>query len=75
MMSSGKIFIRERRKVKEGEKKPRFAIVAVAGTDVKFKVKHIRKMEIEQIAAAVGAELVFLEAGKHDDDDGDDDDE
>lgn len=74
-MAGGKIFIRERRKVKEGEKKPRFAIVAVAGADVKFKVKHIRKMEVEQIAEAVGAELVFLQAGKGDDDDGDDDDD
>lgn len=74
MMGSGKIFIRERRKIKEREKKPRFTIVAVAGADVKFESKHIRKMEIELIAEAVNAELVYLEAGKHDEDEDDDED-
>ncbi|MBW6462913.1 MAG: hypothetical protein SCJ94_00295 [Bacillota bacterium] len=74
-MGSGKIFIRERRKVKDGEKKPRFAIVAVTDVDVKFKIKHIRKMEVEQIADAVGAEVVYLEAGKHNDDLDDEDDD
>jgi hypothetical protein len=74
-MSGAKIFIRERRKVKDGEKKPRFMIVAVANVDVKFKARHIRKMEIEQIAEAVGAELVYLKAGKTDDDPDDDDDD
>lgn len=64
---AGKIFIRERRKVEEGEKKPRFTVVAVAGTDLKFKTKHIRKMEIEQIASQIGAEIVQLQAGKDDD--------
>jgi hypothetical protein len=57
----GKIFFRERRKVEEGEKKPRFSIVAVAGADVKFKVKHMRKNELEQVAKAIGAELIELQ--------------
>lgn len=70
-MEKGKIFIRERRKVQKGEKKPRFAIVAVAGVDLKFKSKHIRKQEIEQIANQVGAELVYLEAGPHEVDEDD----
>jgi hypothetical protein len=61
---AGKIFIRERRKVEQGEKKPRFRIVAVSGVDVKFKVEHIRKQEIEQIAQAVGAELILLKPEK-----------
>lgn len=61
---TGKIFVRERRKVDEGEKKPRFTIVGVAGTDLKIFAKHIRKMEIDQIAQAIGAEIVYLEAGK-----------
>ena len=79
-MDRPKIFIRERGKVGEGEKKPRFAIVATVGTDLRFKVKHIRKQEIEQIAEAIGAELVIIKAGKakddkDDDDDDDDDDE
>lgn len=72
---SGKIYIRERRKVKEGEKKPRFAVVATAGVDIRFKVKHIRKKEVEQIAEAVGAELVYLQAEKYDENDDDDDDD
>lgn len=74
-MEKGKIFIRERRKVKKGEKKPRFAIVAVAGVDLKFESKHIRKQEIEQIAEQVGAELVYLEAGPHEMDEAEEDDD
>jgi len=67
-MAQGKIFVRERRKVAEGEKKPRFVVVGAAGTDLKIFTKHIRKMEIEQIAELIGAELVILEAGKDDED-------
>jgi len=67
-MANGKIFIRERRKVIEGEKKPRFVVVGAAETDLKIFTKHIRKMEIEQIAELIGAELIILEAGKDDED-------
>ncbi|HHV16493.1 MAG TPA: hypothetical protein GXX58_07975 [Gelria sp.] len=63
-MGNAKIFVRERRKVSEGEKKPRYSIVGVAGTDLKIYAKHIRKAEIDQIAATLGAEIVFLNAGK-----------
>lgn len=55
-----KIFVRERRKVEKGEKKPRFRIVGVSGSDVKVYVKHIRKSEIEQINKETGAEIVYL---------------
>lgn len=55
-----KIFVRERRKVEEGEKKPRFRVVAVAGTDIKFRAKHVRRAELELIAESVGAEVVML---------------
>ncbi len=69
---AGKIFYRERRKVGEKEKKPRFKLVAAFGTDLEFYSKHLRKKELEQIAAAIGAELVLLEsetqAGSADDD-------
>jgi len=68
MMAGGKIFIRERRMVVEGEKKPRYAIVAVANTDLEIIAKHVRKMEIEQIAQQIGAELIYLEAGKDEED-------
>lgn len=58
---SGKIFYRERRKIEKGEKKPRFKIVAAAGTDIVFFAEHLRKKELEQIADATGSELVLLE--------------
>jgi hypothetical protein len=57
---AGKIFYRERRKVDEGEKKPRFAVVGGAGTELRIHVKHLRKSELDQIAKSVGAELVEL---------------
>ena len=60
---AGKIFYRERRKVGEGEKKPRYKLVAVAGIDMKIYGKHLRKCELEQIAEAVGADLVLLKSG------------
>jgi len=66
-MMSGKIFYRERRKVGEKEKKPRFKLVAVAGVDLKFYSEHLRKKELEEIAGAVGAELVLLQAAKETD--------
>lgn len=59
-----KIFVRERRKVEKGEKKPRFRVVGVSGSDVRIHVKHIRKNEIEQIGQATGADIVYLDAGK-----------
>ena len=61
---AGKIFYRERRKVAEGEKKPRFTLVAVTGVDLTFYPKHMRKKELEQIAEAVGAELILLKDGE-----------
>jgi hypothetical protein len=59
-----KIFVRERRKIEKGERKPRFRIVGVSGSDVKIYVKHIRKKELDQISTESGAEIVYLEAGK-----------
>ena len=56
----GKIFYRERLKVGEGEKKPRYIVVAIAGIDMKVYGQHLRKKELEQIAQAVGAELVYM---------------
>ena len=66
---AGKIFYRERRKVGEGEKQPRFNLAAVAGLDLKVYAKHLRKKELEQIAEAIGAELILLETGGGGDDD------
>jgi hypothetical protein len=58
----GKIFYRERRKMEEGEKKPRFVIAAYAETDLVVYAKHYRLSELQQMAAALGAELIELKA-------------
>ena len=59
-----KIFVRERRKGEKGEKKPRFRVLGVSGGDLKIYVKHIRKQELEQVADAVGAEVVYVTVDK-----------
>ncbi|HNZ64594.1 MAG TPA: hypothetical protein PKJ10_02050 [Smithella sp.] len=61
---AGKIFYRERMKVGEKEKKPRFKLVAVAGVNITFYAEHLKKKELEEIAASVGADLVLIKAPK-----------
>jgi hypothetical protein len=61
---SGKIFIRERRKVEKGEKKPRFRVVGVSGSDITLYTEHVRRQEIEQLARACSAEVVELKPHK-----------
>jgi hypothetical protein len=63
----GIIFYRERGKVGEGEKKPRFKLLAVSGVDIQFYGKHLRRKELEQIATAVSAKLVMVERGSEKD--------
>lgn len=58
------IFVRERRHVGKGAGKPRFAVVAVKGADLKVFAPHIRKSELEALAAAVEAEIVYLPRGE-----------
>ena len=60
----GKIFVRERRNVGKGAGVPRFEIVAVIGVDLKVYHSHIRKGEVEHIAADLGAEIVYLPRGE-----------
>jgi hypothetical protein len=60
----GKIFIRERRNVGKGAGRPRFAVVAVEGIDLKITTPHLRKSELEALAAVVGAEVVYLPRGE-----------
>ncbi len=60
---AGKIFYRERLKVGEDKKQPRFRLIAVADVDLKIFGKHLRRSELEQIAEAVGAELILLTKG------------
>ncbi len=55
------IYVRERQKVGEGVKQPKYRILAVTGEDVTIEATHFRKMEIEQIAKDVGANIVYFE--------------
>jgi hypothetical protein len=50
---AGKIFYRERRKVKDGEKKPRFRMVGVFDCNLKIYAKHLRLSELEHLAEAL----------------------
>jgi hypothetical protein len=59
-----KIFVRERRKVEKGERKPMFRVVGVSGSDVKIYVNHMRKKELDQISSDTGAQIVYMDAGK-----------
>lgn len=61
---AGTIFYRERTKIGEGKKAPRFKLVAVAGMEMTLYAKHLRKQELEQIAAVAGAQLVELKVTK-----------
>jgi hypothetical protein len=58
-----KIFVRERRKIDKGEKKPRFRIVGVSGSNLKIYAKHLRRLELEAIAEQAEAEVVYLPSG------------
>lgn len=62
-----KIFVRERNRVEKGEGLPRFAVVGVQGSDLKFFQLHVRKSELEAIAEAAGAEVVMLPRGTGED--------
>ena len=62
-----KIFVRERNRVGKGEGSPRFAVVGVEGSDLKFFQLHVRKSELDAIAEAVGAEVVMLPRGTGED--------
>ena len=60
----GKIFYRERRKAREGEKKPRYRAVAIADCNLKIYSDHLRICELEHIAQECGAELILLRKGE-----------
>jgi hypothetical protein len=55
-----KIFVRVRRKIDKGEKKPRLRVVGISGGDIKMYAKHIRKVELEMIAKESGAQIIYL---------------
>jgi hypothetical protein len=59
-----KIFVRHRRHVGQGAGRPRFAIVAAHGVDLRVFKTRVRRAEIEKIAAETGAEIVYLPRGE-----------
>ena len=61
-----KIFVRERRHAARGTGRPRFAIVAVQGADLKVFKSRVRQAELEAMAAAIDAEIVYLPRGEKD---------
>jgi hypothetical protein len=63
MAVTGKIFYRQRRKIKDGEKKPRFRIVGVFECNLKIYTDHLRMSELEHISEEAGVELVNLRHG------------
>jgi hypothetical protein len=60
-----KIFVRHRRHVGQGAGRPRFAIVAADGVDLRVYKTRVRRAELEKIAAETGAEIVYLPRGEH----------
>jgi len=61
---AGKIFYRERSKMKDGAKQPRYRLIAVADLDFKVFGQHLRMCELKQMAESTGAELVALPRGE-----------
>jgi hypothetical protein len=62
-----KIFVRERNRIGKGEGLPRFAVVGVEGSDLKFFQLHVRKSELDAIAQSIGAEVIMLPRGTGED--------
>lgn len=60
---AGKIFYKERRKVKDGDKKPRFRVAGVLDCGLKVYAEHLRLSELEHLAEEAQAELVLLRRG------------
>jgi len=59
-----KIFVRERRHASRGTGRPRFAIIAVHGADLKMFRSRVRRAELETLATEIGAEIVYLPRGE-----------
>jgi len=59
-----KLFVRHRRHVGEGAGRPRFAIVASEGADLRVYKTRIRRAELQKLAAELGAEVVYLPRGE-----------
>ncbi len=60
-----KLFVRARRHVGKGAGRPRFAIVAAQGADLKVFKTRVRRAELTKIADEIGAEVVYLPRGEN----------
>ncbi len=58
------LFVRHRRHVGKGAGRPRFAIVASHGVDLRVYKTRVRRAELEKIAADLEAEIVYLPRGE-----------
>ena len=59
----GKIFVRYRHHAGQGAGRPRFAIVATDGLDLRMYRTRVRRAELEKMAADLEAEIVYLPRG------------
>ena len=59
-----KIFVRHRRHAGRGSGRPRFAIVASHGVDLRVYKTRVRRAELDKIAAELDAEIVYLPRGE-----------
>ena len=62
----GKIFYKEREKVKDGDQKPRFRVIGVFDCNLKVYSDHLRLSELEHIADETGAQLIHVRKGGRD---------
>ncbi|HEM46281.1 MAG TPA: hypothetical protein ENO23_04460 [Alphaproteobacteria bacterium] len=60
----GKIFVRERRHAGRGTGRPRFAVIASQGLDLNVYKTRLRRVELETLASALDAEIVYLPRGE-----------
>ncbi len=65
-----KIFVRHRRHVGPGAGRPRFAIVAAEGADLRVFKTRVRRAELEKIAQEIDAEIVYLPRGEQSEEEG-----
>lgn len=62
-----KLYVRHRRHVGQGAGRPRFAIVASHGVDLRVYKTRIRRAELEKLAEDLPAEIVYLPRGEGED--------
>lgn len=65
-----KLFVRHRRHVGKGAGRPRFAIVASHGVDLRVYKTRVRRAELEKMASELPAEIVYLPRGEGDEEGG-----